>query len=319
MDRYADRERSQKLSVVDLERETTGYYLRDEFNLVEPLILSAGYRWEEATIKGNSITLPGTVDFDTKKMHRGDAQELGLTYLVGDKSKVFARYATAYRLPFIDEQASYYGWGNGFLADLEKETAKTMELGTSLNPLKNLTVGLTLFRIDMENEIAWNGVTNRNENLDSTRHEGAEGTFSYLWEKRFKIYGSYTYHKATFEAGSYNGRELPLVPNQVIKLGAEWYLPGAFILRPEIRFVSDAYLSGDKDNNGEKLPAYQVYNLFLFYRPEFDRYKISAFIGVENLKDERYAMIGVKGTAFSPQTYYPMPERTVKCGISFEF
>ena len=78
--------------------------------------------------------------------------------------------------------------------------------------MKNLTVGLTLFRIDMENEIAWNGVTNRNENLDSTRHEGAEGTFSYLWEKRFKIYGSYTYHKAAFEAGPYNGRSCPWSP-----------------------------------------------------------------------------------------------------------
>lgn len=319
MDRYADRERTKKLSVVDLERETTGYYLRDEFNLVEPLILSAGYRWEESTIKGKSITLPGTVDFDTKKMHRGDAHELGLTYLVGEKSKVFARYATAYRLPFIDEQASYYGWGNGFLADLEKETAKTMELGTSLNPLKNLTVGLTLFHIDMENEIAWNAATKRNENLDSTRHEGAEGTFSYLWKKLFKIYGSYTYHRATFQAGPYNGKELPLVPNQIIKLGAEWYLPAAFVLRPEIRFVSGAYLSGDKDNNGEKLPAYQIYNLFLFYRPQLDRYKISAFIGVENLNNEKYAMIGVEGTAFSPQAYYPMPERTFKCGISFEF
>jgi len=319
MDRYVDRERTQKLSVVDLERETTGYYLRDEFNIVESLILSAGYRWEEATIKGNSITLPGTVDFDAKKTHRGDAHELGLTYLVGEKSKVFARYATAYRLPFIDEQASYYGWGNGFLADLEKETAKTMELGTSLNPLKNLTVGLTLFRIDMENEIVWNGATNRNENLDRTRHEGAEGTFSYLWEKLFKIYGSYTYHRATFEAGPYNGKELPLVPNQVIKLGTEWYLPAAFILRPEICFVSDAYLSGDNDNTGEKFSSYRIYDLFLFYRPVIGRYKISAFAGVENLTNELYATSGVKGTAFSPQAYYPMPERTVKCGISFEF
>jgi iron complex outermembrane receptor protein len=319
MDRYTNRERTAKLSVVDLERQTAGYYLRDEFHLVEPLILSAGYRWEEASIKGNSITLPGTVDFDTKKTHRGDAHEVGLTYLVGDKSKVFAKYATAYRLPFIDEQASYYGWGNGFLADLEKETAKTMELGTSLNPLKNLTVGLTLFRIDMENEIAWNGATNRNENLDRTRHQGAEGTFSYLWEKLFKIYGSYTYHRATFEAGQCNGKELPLVPNQVIKLGTEWYLPATFVLRPEIRFVSDAYLSGDNDNTGEKLSSYRIYDLFLFYRPVMGRYKISAFAGVQNLTNELYATSGVKGSAFSPQTYYPMPERAVKCGITFEF
>jgi iron complex outermembrane recepter protein len=319
LDRYTSRERTKKLSVVDLERQTAGYYLRDEFHLAEPLILSAGYRWEEATIKGNSTTFPGTIDFDTKNTHRGDAHELGLAYLIGEKSKVFAKYATAYRLPFIDEQASYYGWGNGFLADLEKETAKTMELGTSLNPLKNLTVGLTLFRIDMENEIAWNAATNRNENLDRTRHEGAEGTVSYLREKLFKIYGSYAYHRATFEAGLYNGKELPLVPNHVVKLGMECYLPAAFVLRPEVRFVGDAYLSGDNDNTGEKLSSYRIYDLFLFYRPVIGRTKISAFAGVENFTNELYATSGVKGTAFSAQTYYPMPERTIKCGISFEF
>ena len=319
MDRYATRERTRKLGVVDLERQTVGYYLRDEFQIFDPLILTGGYRWEEANISGNSLTLPGAVDFDTKKTHRGDAYELGLTYLIGEKSKVFAKYATAYRLPFIDEQASYYGWGNGFLADLEKEKARTMEWGTSLNPLKNLTVGLTLFRIDMENEISWNNATYRNENLDETRHQGVEATFSYLWEKRLKIYGSYTYHEATYRAGQYDGKELPLVPNHVVKLGAEWYLPATFVLRPEIRLVSDAYLSGDNENTGEKLSAYQVCDLFLFYRPVVGRTKISVFAGVENLTDELYATTGVKGTAFSPQTYYPMSERTFKCGISFEF
>ena len=319
MDRYATRERIRKLGVVDLERQTVGYYLRDEFQIFDPLILTGGYRWEEANISGNSLTLPGAVDFDTKKTHRGDAYELGLTYLIGEKSKVFAKYATAYRLPFIDEQASYYGWGNGFLADLEKEKARTMEWGTSLNPLKNLTVGLTLFRIDMENEISWNNATYRNENLDETRHQGVEATFSYLWEKRLKIYGSYTYHEATYRAGQYDGKELPLVPNHVVKLGAEWYLPAAFVLRPEIRLVSDAYLSGDNENTGDKLSAYQVCDLFLFYRPVVGQTKISVFAGVENLTDELYATTGVKGTAFSPQTYYPMSERTFMCGISFEF
>ncbi len=319
MDRYAERGRTRKLSVVDLTRETTGYYLRNEFTLLPSLILSAGYRWEEAAIRGSSVTLPGAVDFDAKKTHRGDAYELGLTCLVGERSKVFARYATAYRLPFIDEQASYYGWGNGFLADLEKETAKTVEAGVSWSPLKNLMVGLTLFQIDMVNEIAWNDATRRNENLDSTRREGAEGTVSYLWDKRAKLYGSFTYHRATFASGSYNGRELPLVPSRVLRLGAEWYLPGAFVLRPEIRFVSDAYLSGDKDNSGEKLAAYQVTNLLLFYRPPLNRYKISAFVGVDNLTDEKYATFGVKETAFSPRVFYPMPERTFKGGVSFEF
>jgi iron complex outermembrane receptor protein len=319
MDRYADRGRSAKLSVVDLERETTGYYIRDEFNLAAPLILSAGYRSEEAVIRGNSVTGSTKVDFDTEKTHRGQAHELGLTWLIDDQSKVFAKYATAYRLPFIDEQASYYGWGNGFLTDLEKETAKTVEVGTNLTFLKNLTVGLTLFRIDMENEIAWNSATFRNENLDSTRHQGVEGTLSWLWDKKLKLYGSYTYHKATFENGAFKGKELPLVPNRTVSLGAEVYLPGDLSLRPEARFVSDAWLSGDNDNSGEKLPSYRVFDLFLFYRPEIGRCKISAFAGVENLANELYATYGMEGSAFSAQAYYPMPERTIKCGVSFEF
>jgi len=97
------------------------------------------------------------------------------------------------------------------------------------------------------------------------------------------------------------------------------YQPAAFVLRPEIRFVGDAYLSGDNDNTGGKLSSYRIYDLFLFYRPVMGRYKISAFAGVQNLTNELYATSGVKGSAFSPQTYYPMPERAVKCGISFEF
>ena len=58
MDRYADRGEVPKLSVVDLERETTGYYLRDEFNLVEPLILSAGYRWKRRPSRGTASRFP---------------------------------------------------------------------------------------------------------------------------------------------------------------------------------------------------------------------------------------------------------------------
>ncbi|PJC73872.1 MAG: hypothetical protein CO013_05860, partial [Syntrophobacterales bacterium CG_4_8_14_3_um_filter_58_8] len=46
---------------------------------------------------------------------------------------------------------------------------------------------------------------------------------------------------------------------QLEKIGA------AFVLRPEIRFVSDAYLSGDNDNTGGKLSSYRIYDLFLFY------------------------------------------------------
>ena len=133
MDRYATRERTRKLGVVDLERQTVGYYLRDEFQIFDPLILTGGYRWEEANISGNSLTLPATVDFDTKKTHRGDAYELGLTYLIGEKSKVFLAGMPRPTVCRSSRAGLVLRLGNGFLADLEKEKARTMEWGTSLN------------------------------------------------------------------------------------------------------------------------------------------------------------------------------------------
>ncbi len=48
---------------------------------------------------------------------------------------------------------------NFFLTDLEKEKGTSMELGTEFYPLENLKIGLTLFRIDMEDEIVVNNTT----------------------------------------------------------------------------------------------------------------------------------------------------------------
>jgi len=82
-----------------------------------------------------------------------------------------------------------------------------METGTEFYPLENMKIGLTIFRIDMEDEIQWvytSTLTGENQNVGKTRHDGAEVSLSYLWPKYLKIYGNYTYHMATFENGDNN-------------------------------------------------------------------------------------------------------------------
>ncbi len=41
-----------KNSMADLERESIGYYIRDELSILRNLILSAGYRYERTKIEG---------------------------------------------------------------------------------------------------------------------------------------------------------------------------------------------------------------------------------------------------------------------------
>ena len=317
-DKYDDRARTFKTHVVELERNSVGYYIRDDFNILEELIISVGCRKEDTEIKGHETALATqTKVFDSEKKHKGEAYETGLTYLVGEKSKIFAKYAKVYRYPFLDEQASYYGFGTDtFLTDLKKEKGRSYEMGTQFYPLENLKIGLTLFRIDMKDEIAWNGVTFRNENLDETRHEGTEFAFSYRLKGAINLYGNFTYHDAKFRKGANKDKEIPLVPKRLANIGFELYLPYALTLRPEMRYVDKSYLGTDNDNSSEKLEDYTVYDIFLHFRPENDHHHVLAFLGVENLTDEEYSTMGWEGAT---NTYYPSTGRAFKAGISFMF
>jgi iron complex outermembrane receptor protein len=315
--------------MADLTRDSLGYYARDEFSLLKTLILSAGYRSERASIKGSNTDMatPANDFTDRDKTYNAEAYEAGLTWLVGKKSKVFAKYGSVYRIPFLDEVASFNGAGGTlFNNSLEKERGISMEVGTQFYPLDNLKIGMTLFRIDMEDEISWfptGPFTGYNKNQDKTRHDGVEVSLSYLWEKRARLYGNFTYHLATYENGPYNKKEMALVPNRMANAGVEIYLPYDLTLRPEVRYVGDAFLSQDFNNIAEKLDSYTLLNLYLSYKPSFGKVSITAFFGVENLADVKYSSFGsynvpAYGTG-APSTYYPMPGITYKGGLSFAF
>ncbi|MGD0168602.1 MAG: TonB-dependent receptor, partial [Smithella sp.] len=103
-DFYGDSERTVLLSTANLTRESLGYYIRDEFSILKDLILSGGYRGERTDISGYNTDLsnPGNSFTNTKNVYNAEAYEAGLTWLWGNKSKVFAKYATVYRIPFLD-------------------------------------------------------------------------------------------------------------------------------------------------------------------------------------------------------------------------
>jgi iron complex outermembrane receptor protein len=325
-DFFSDRQRTIKTSWADLTKESIAYYIRDEFSILNNVILHAGYRSEWASIEGSStdIVTPANNFSNQEKKYQAEAYEAGLTWLIGKQSKIFVKYASVYRIPFLDEIASFNGFGGAlFLKTLEMEEGTSKEIGTEFYPLANLKVGVTLFRIDMDEEIQYVYVTpwsGSNQNVGETRHDGVEISLSYLWEKRAKFYGNFTYHKATFENGPNDGKEMPLVPKRAVNGGIEIYLPYNLMLRPEVRYVSDAYLSGDNDNNTEKLESRTLYNLYLFYKPTFGKFSMTAFFGVENLTDEKYSSFGSDNVSWGGvNTYYPMPGIMWKGGLSFEF
>jgi len=319
---FTDMSKDTTSSLTEIKKASVGYYINNEFNLFDELILSAGARIEKAKIKGKEINpITSIQSFDEEKDHHGKAVSAGLTYLIGEKSKVFTKLAKLYRYPFIDEQASYQGWGNAFNKELEAEEGKSYEIGTEFYPIENMRLAITLFRIDMEKEIVWNNATSKNENLDETRHQGLELNGSYKFGKMVNIYGNYTYQKAKFTKGIYNNKDIPLVSNHKAFLGLELFFPYGFSLVPELRYTGECYLGDDKNNNGEKLAHYSLVDIFLRYRPTYYKYRPLVFVGIENLFNKEYSTLGyedwLEDTIYN--TYYPSPGRALKAGLSLMF
>jgi len=325
---YSDRRRTIRSGKADLKRESLGFYIRDEFSILKNLILSAGVRLERTSIEGdNHDAVTPSNNFDSDKKYSAEAYEAGLTWLWGEQSKVFAKYATVYRIPFLDEVASFNGYSTPtpFLKTLEQEKGTSTEFGAEYYPIKNLKLSMTLFRIDMKDEIQYVvydpvQYLGENRNVGKTRHDGAEFSLSYLWPGYVKIFGNYTYHKATFEKGLYNKKEMPLVPQRMANAGLEVYLPFNLTLRSEIQHVSSVFLSGDNDNSTEKLGDRTLLNIALQYKPAWDKMKLTAFLGVDNVTDVKYSSFGIDYEQYAmPNFYYPMPGVTFKGGIFIEF
>jgi len=323
---FSDRERTSKLSTADFTRESVGGYLRDEFSFLRNFILSAGCRFEQTSIQGSNVDFANPANNFTHQKNTYDAQayEAGLTWLWGKQSKVYAKYSTVYRIPFIDEVASFSGFGGTFLTDLKKEKGVSMETGAEFYPLENLKIGLTVFRTDMEDEIEYvydpMTFTGENRNVGETRHDGAEISLTYFLPKYFSLFGNYTYHKATFENGMNNKKEIPLVPRHMANAGLDIYLPFHVTLRTEVRHVGESFLSGDNDNNAEKLNDYTIMNVSAYWKPTLGKMDMTVFAGVDNIADVKYSSFGIDYEQYGmPNFYYPMPGITFKGGLSINF
>ena len=193
-----------------------------------------------------------------------------------------------------------------------------MEAGFEINPVQNLTAGLTFYQINMKNEISWNDIDKRNENLDETRHRGVEISLDYRRKDLFDIKINYTYQESTFENGDNSGNNIPLVPNNLLSAIFDLYLPYNIHLIPSLRYIGDSYLSGDVSNTAKKLNDYTVVDLLLRYKKNIRQSQITFFLGINNLFDEEYSSYGSDwGGGF--YVYYPSPGRKFYGGVSATF
>lgn len=309
---FSDAGRSAETVRAAVDKNTLGFYIRDEIKLSDSFILEGGGRTESADIAGR---VPG--EFDDGKTHREDAVDIALAYLFGEKSKAFGRAGTVFRYPFVDEQVSYYGSGY-FNSELTPESGQSFELGADVAVAEGARVGMTAFLLDMNDEIAVNAATWQNENLDKTRRSGIEARISWALKDLMTLDAGYAYTRAVFLRGENEGKYVPLAPQNSASVTASWPMRSDFHAKATVSYVEGSFLGGDFANAGDKLNDYTVVDFMLRYAPEQLDW-LEAYIAVDNVFGEKYASTGYSGGDWSDDLYYPAPGRTVRAGFSCKF
>jgi len=291
-------------------KATLSGYVQDEYNLLESLLLNLGVRYEqpEIELKADVPPNPATKEtFDDPEW----AWNVGLAYAFLPGSKLYGRVYRSFRYPVVDEFTSYFtGITN---TDLTQETSFGYEAGLRYLATKKIVFDVRGFLINLEDEIAYNGATFQNENLDETRHAGAEGNIRFTPIQFLALYGGAGYMDATFTNGPNDGKKIPLVPEWKANAGLELNL--GILFRIQYNYVGERYLGGDFDNDQKPLDSFETVDVYTSYQYHFAEF----FISAKNIFNEKYNDYGFDGSPWVPNGYYPMPEMTYIAGVNLTF
>jgi iron complex outermembrane receptor protein len=300
------------LSDVQLDRLDGALYARDEFFFSDRLSLALGARREamRTAIAGTA----GGVSLDDSSTDWQSAFDAALLFRPEKGQKCFLRASTLYRYPFLDEVASYQGWGSGFDPNLNPEKGWQIEAGLSVEISRELVYDLRIYQLNMTDEIAPDPITFANKNLDETRRNGFETGLRWSPEKWGSIGLNYQLIDAEFSAGANKGKIIPLVPTHVVTLDGELKTGKGVSLLGAMRAVSPQFLGDDTDNNSDRIPSYMVFDAGVRYEPAFlDGF--SLIFACDNVFDKSYATTGFEWL----NSLYPANGRMWKLNASYTF
>ena len=199
---------------------------------------------------------------------------------------------------------------------LEPQTGNGVDLGTHYKQGRYSGTA-NAYYMRLKNEIHYNPASFENVNLDPTERYGVELSGMLDINERFSLQGNYTYMRARFTDGPFDGNNVPLVPENKASLAGSWRPTPATDLVVAVNYVDSKFFDNDQSNSfSEKIPAYTTVDAKLAHT--YKGFRMTA--EVNNIFEEEYFEYAVSST-FSPGVYnaYPLPERTILFTVAKEF
>jgi iron complex outermembrane recepter protein len=302
-----------------------GIFASDTFQVTPQFAVTGGLRYNLAQIR--LIDELGTALNGYSTFNRVNPA-IGGTYKFLPNLTGYFGYATANRAPTAGEiacsdPARPCSLDNFLTSDppgLQQVVARTYEVGLrgTLAPRAipgRVQWNFDLFRTNLENDIYNVPSTILNTgyftNVGGTRRQGIELGITYDYEK-WHAYANYSFIQATFQSditlaspnnpfadpqGNIHvvpGDILPGIPENRLKLGADYQVTPAWSVGGNVLFFGNQYYFGDESNQNSPLPGYIVVNLHSTYQVAKH---FQLFAQLQNVFNNDYATYGILGDA----------------------
>jgi iron complex outermembrane receptor protein len=296
-------------SAADANQKSKAIYLRDElrFDPVHEGRISAGVRRE---IFDKDFVDP--LAFAGYNVVQGlNAWELQASYMPVSNLTVYGKLGQSYRVANSDENA----YTPVFNKPLAAQQSHDAEVGASYATATQ-KVTARVFRNNLTNEIFYdptlNGGFGANTNLDPTRRQGFELDAEQHIAAAWTVNGHYQHVQAKFREGANNGREMVLVPKNVLTARLSWTPGSGQTADVGAQWVDKQRYGSDFDNScSGEMPSFTT--LDARYARKFGQWEWA--VSGQNLADKHYF-----SQAFSCKGgIYPADGRQLKLSARYEF
>ena len=288
----------------DIARNKIGPYIQDEIKISDVLKLIFGVRYD--WVKFNFDDRRTESNSKDKAMSKV-TPNCGIIFAYQEDSDLYGSFGQAFRTPAIGQMFTYASSAN---PDLKPEEAANYEVGLRHRFNEFLKTNVSLYWMELDNEIWFDNATSKYQNYGKTSHKGIETGLDFKISKALSGFANYTYSVAKNESGSYKGEYLISIP--IYKASSGLHFATGFGLSWDliVTYVGSSYI--DSANNN-KLPSYTTADTKVSY--QYKAMKI--FLTVDNLLDKEYNSYGyVSGTT---KYFNPAAGRTFTFGAEVNF
>ncbi len=287
-----------------IDQNISDIYLSSQWALNDTSQLDAGGRYSDkkADISANSFDDSQTV--------------FSLGYSMSfDALRLFARADQNFHYPTVEEHTNVpFGDEPG----LKTQHGVSVELGTEYTQA-NDRYRATIYSIRLEDEIGFDSSGFSNMNITQTERQGLLLETEHNLTSSVSMDVSLTILDAEITDGPFEGNQMPLVPEQTLRIDLSYQQNDQLTYNLELLAVDDQVFGGDFANELDKLSSYSVANVHMAYKAK--QWQLS--FRINNLMDEKYAETGSLFTDFSTftnyQSFFPAPERSYWLSTKYTF